>query len=151
VSQRHDEALNGVRLEHADVVTALRRLSDNKKRGAPGNPSYDPLRLDAAIATADDAYALLLIATAEAFLREYLVSIGAISINAEPTLSTVINRATKELNSRTARRAIFPADKIPIDDLRAKRNAYAHGHGRSVFPSVPKVESILCKFLDPFP
>lgn len=151
MSRRHDEAFDGIRREHADVVTALSKMSESKKRGAAGNPSYDPLRLDAAIATADDAYSLLLIATAEAFLREYLVALGAISVTAEPTLGTVISRATKELNAQTGRRVIRPADKIPIDDLRVKRNAYAHGHGRSVFPSVPKVESILCRFLDPFP
>jgi hypothetical protein len=143
--------LVGIRLEHADVVTALSKMSESKKRGAAGNPSYHPWRLGAAIATAGDAYALLLIATAEAFLREYLAAVGAISVAAEPTLGTVINRAAKELNSRTGRHVIRPADKIPIDDLRAKRNAYAHGHGRSVFPSVPKVEETLCKFLDPFP
>jgi hypothetical protein len=76
VSQRHDTAFAGIRQEHDDVVAALKEVGRRKKRGAPGFPGFDPLRLEAAIATAGDAYALLLIATGEAFLREYLASVG---------------------------------------------------------------------------
>ena len=54
------------------------------KRGAPGNPGYDSARLDEAIVTLGDAYALLLIATAEAFLREYLTSLP-VTIVDEPS------------------------------------------------------------------
>ena len=150
MSLRHDEAFRNIRREHDDVVAALRRARAEKKRGAPGNPAYDPSRLDIATVTAGDAYSLLLIATAEFFLREYLTSIGA-NLGSEPRLGMLIDRGYKELNLRTIGARLRTEEKLAMHGLREGRNAYAHGHRRSVFPSVPKVESIVSKFLSAFP
>lgn len=152
MSARHDEAFRAIRREHAAAVAALKLAQGSQRRGAPGFPGYDPARLDAAIATAGDAYALLLIATAEAFLREYLLAI-VVNLGAETKLSVLIDKAAKELNLRTAGVKLRPDGRAAMHSLRVGRNAYAHGHGhgRSVFPSVPRVESIVSKFLSPFP
>jgi|SRR5438067_1355598 hypothetical protein len=150
MSQRHADAFRAIRREHDDVVVALMRANRGRKRGAPGVPAYDPQRLEAAIATAGDAYALLLIATAEGFLRGYLRSIG-ISIPAEPRLSRLIDQSFRELNHRSTGIQIRPADRQAMHELRASRNRYAHGHGTSVFPTVPRVEETVSRFLSPFP
>lgn len=34
---------------------------------------------------------------------------------------------------------------------RERRNRYAHGYGTKVFPSVPRVQMIVSRFLSPFP
>ena len=132
------------------MVAALRTARGNPKKGSPGLPQYDPARLQAAIATAGDAYALLLIATTEAFLREYLTNI-AIPIGDEPKLATLIDRSVKALNARSGRTAVRADEKLSMHSLRVARNAFAHGHGRSVFPSVPKVQEIVSRFFGPFP
>lgn len=150
MSQRHDDILRAIRLEHDDVVAALKQAGGGTKRGAPGRPTYDPRRLEVAIASADDAYALLLIATAEAFLREYLASLG-IAIGPEPKLSMLIDKSTKELNARSLGLAVLPEDRRKVHDLRVNRNTYAHGHSRAAFPSVPRVQDTLSRFLFPFP
>ncbi len=150
MSARHDAAFRAIRREHDDAVAALKLALGGTKKGTPGLPGYNPARLDAAIATAGDAYALLLIASAEAFLRDYLLSIG-VDLGAEPKLSTLIDKATKELNLRTTGVKLRPEDRVSMHSLRTSRNEYAHGHGRSVFPSVPRVESVVSKFFSPFP
>ncbi|MFN3649300.1 MAG: hypothetical protein ACK47B_06930 [Armatimonadota bacterium] len=149
MSQRHQAAFKAIRREYDDVVAALNSAAREKKRGTPGVPHYDPERLAAAIATAGDAYALLLIATAEGYLREYLLSIG-ISLGSEPKLSTLISKSYKEINQRTSSVQLRPSERQEMDDLRVCRNRYAHGHGREVFPSVPRVEGIVSRFLRPF-
>lgn len=150
MSHRHGDAFRAIRREYDDVVAALKLASQSTKRGAPGAPGYDPIRLEAAIATAGDAYCLLLIATAEAFLRDYLGGIG-IAVGAEPKLSTLIDKSAKEFNCRSVGFRIRADDRSLMHDLRVSRNEYAHGHGRSVFASVPKVESVVSKFLAQFP
>lgn len=150
MSQRHDDALALVRREYDDVVAALTMSNKSSKRGAPGVPAYDPARLDAAIEAAGDAYALLLIATAEAFLRDFLISVG-IDVGDEPKLSMLIDKSVKEFNKSTTGTRIRPDEKIPFHDLRVARNTYAHGHARNVFPTVAKVQAMLAKFLHPFP
>jgi|SRR5579862_7251419 len=150
MSRRHDEAFGTIRAEHDTVVAALKQGQTGKKRGSPGLPGYDPLRLGAAISTAGDAYALLLISTAEAFLREYLTSIG-VSLSDEPKLSMLIDKSVKELNRRSTGVVLRPEEKVPMHDLRAMRNSYAHGHARTIFPSVPRVEVTLSRFMSPFP
>jgi hypothetical protein len=150
MSQRHHAAFEAIRKEHDDVVAALKSASRGRKRGAPGVPAYDPLRLEAAIATAGDAYALLLIATAEGFLREYLQHLG-VDIGDEPKLSVLIDKAVKELNQRSSGIRLRSEDKNPMHDLRVSRNSYAHGHGTGVFPSVQAVQNVVSRFLHPFP
>ena len=76
MSKAHEAVFDGIRREHDDVVAALREFAKSKRQGLPGYPAFDPSRLPAAVATADDAYALLLIATAEGFMRDYLISEG---------------------------------------------------------------------------
>ena len=150
MSQHHHEVFEAIRDEYEDVVAALQKASGGKKRGTPGRPAYNPERLPTAIVTAGDAYALLLIATAEAFLREYLSNMG-VAIRQEQTLSTLINQSAKELNGRSPGTPIRSVEKELMHSLRVNRNAYAHGHGRSVFPSVARVVSIVSRFLSPFP
>ena len=120
------------------------------KKGTPGNPGYDPARLDEAIVTMGDAYALLLIATAEAFLREYLTSLP-VAIGELPKLDMLINKSVRELNARSVGTQVRSDDKLPMHNLRVARNTFAHGHGRSVFPSVGRVQGIVSKFFGPFP
>lgn len=56
MSVRHEEALDSIRREYENVVAALKQGRTSGGRGARGYPAYDPLKLDAAIATAGDAY-----------------------------------------------------------------------------------------------
>jgi hypothetical protein len=150
MSVRHHAAFEAIRREHDDVVAALKNARRGKKRGAPGNPAYDPQRLEAAIATAGDAYALLLIATAEGFLRQYLQSVGT-EIGSEPKLSMLIDKSFKELNGQPTGILLRPEDKREMHDLRVIRNHYAHGRGTGVFPPVPAVQRVVSRFLSPFP
>jgi len=150
MSQRHDEAFRGIRREHDDVVAALKLTAASSRRGAPGYPTFDSSRLASAITTAGDAYSLLLIASSEAFLRQYLDSIG-VRLGADPRLATLIDRSAKEMNRRAGRLAIRPLDRQAMHSLRESRNAYAHGHEREVFPSISRVEATISRFLFPFP
>ena len=65
MSVRHSEIFRAIRREHDAVVTALKQAQASKKRGSPGVPAY-AFELESALATAGDAYALLLIAAGEA-------------------------------------------------------------------------------------
>jgi hypothetical protein len=150
MSKRHTDAFEAIRREYDDVVAALKIAGGGKKRGSPGVPAYNPQRLEAAIVTAGDAYALLLIATAEGFLREYMQT-ARIQIGAEPKLSTLIDRSFKELKKELGGNPLLPAAKTEMHDLRVNRNEYAHGYGMQVFPSVPRVQAVVSRFLSPFP
>lgn len=150
MSQRHDEALRAVLREHDDVVWTLREASQIMRRGAPGRPNFDSERLQTAIVTAGDAYALLLIATAEGFLREYLLGIG-IDIGREPKLRRLIEQSYRELNRSSTGATLHPQARGEMYDLCANRNSYAHGRGRNVFPTVARVQVILSKYLHRFP
>jgi gluconate 2-dehydrogenase gamma chain len=110
VSSRHRQSFDLLKLEHDDVVAALKVASSKSKQAVPGTPHFDPTRLETAIATAGDAYALLLIATAESFLREYLDSIAA-PISPDPKLSKLVDKSAKELNARSPAVAIRPKDR----------------------------------------
>jgi len=154
LSARHNAAFELVRLEHDSVVSGLALLSKSKKSGAPGNPNFSRDRVEAGIASAGDAYALLLIAVGEGFMREYLVLAG-VRIGEEPKLSSLIDQSVKQLcdgMSKQQKRAQRNMIDVPaVHSLRQNRNDYAHGHERNVFPSIGKVESILGKFFGPFP
>jgi ferric-dicitrate binding protein FerR (iron transport regulator) len=150
VSVRHDQAFREIRREYDDVVTALKFAERNHTNLNLGRPEFDSTRLGAAIATAGDAYALLLVARAEAFMRDYLGSLGT-SLGSEPKLSTLIDKSYRELNLRSKGLRIRANEKIEMHNLRVSRNEYAHGHGRSVFPSIPRVETVLSKFFWLFP
>jgi hypothetical protein len=150
VSVRHSEAFRTIRGEYETVAAALRQAQKSKKKGLSGVPDYDPARLDSALSTAGDAYALLLIATAEGFLRDYLLSLQ-LPIGPEPKLSTLIDKAYKELNQRASGVKLRSEDRLAMHNLRQGRNQYTHGYRLSVFPSVAKVETVLAKFMSPFP
>jgi hypothetical protein len=150
MSQRHDEAFEEIRREYDDVVVALTAASRGTKRGAPGVPAFDPKRLEPAIVTAGDAYALLLIATAEGYLRQYLQSVGA-AVRDDAGLSQLIDQSAAELNRQLNRTQLRPRDRDPMHLLRVTRNEYAHGHRTGGFPSVPTVQAIVSRFLHPFP
>ena len=98
-----------------------------------------------ALATANDAYCLLLIATAERFLRDYLTSQGILP--QQPSLNTLINQSVRIFN---AAGPPIPITKSDVH-LRDRRNEYAHGQRTSVFPSVRKVVVMLGRFFDRLP
>src|SRR5687768_2873786 len=99
MSKRHVEVLRQIQREYDNVVTALDLARRWTKKGAPGSPHYDPTDLDDAIETAGDAYSLLLIATAEGFLRQYLESIQ-VTGHSHRGLDHLIRKATRELQTR---------------------------------------------------
>lgn len=132
------------------MIAALKEASRSKKRGAPGVPHFDPRRLELAIATAGDAYALLLIATAEGFLRQYLKSVS-VRVRDDAGLSQLVDQAARELNRRSTGVRLRPADREPMHVLRLSRNEYTHGHRTGVSPSVPRVQAVPARFLHPFP
>ena len=105
---------------------------------------------EAAIATANDAYALLLIARCEGFMRDYLVSLGIV-LEREPKLSSLIDRTRKLFNQSGPRIPIRRDTTQDVHDLREQRNAYAHGYGSSVFPPVAGMTVILGRFFDQLP
>lgn len=105
---------------------------------------------EAAIATANDAYALLLIARCEGFMRDYLVSLGIV-LEREPKLSSLIDRTRKLFNQSGPRIPIRRDTTQDVHDLREQRNAYAHGYGSSVFPPVARMTVILGRFFDQLP
>jgi hypothetical protein len=150
MSQHHADALRTIRREHDDVVAALKQVSGNKNRGAPGVPAFDPTRLEAAIATAGDAYALLLIAATEGFLREYLDGVGVV-YGERAGLIELVDRAARELNARSTLFRLRPDERAPMRSLAASRNQYAHGRRTGVFPTVPRVEAAVSRFLHPYP
>jgi hypothetical protein len=150
MSQRHADIFRAIRREYDDLAAALEQASRSKNRGATGVPAYDSRRLEAAVATARDAYSLPLIATAEGFLREYLRALGAV-IGDEPTLGMLIDRSFRELNHRSMGIRLLLALRQEMHDLRASRNRYAHGYESSVFPSVARVAETVSRFLGPFP
>lgn len=154
MSQVHDSAFESIRYEYDSVVSGLGLLSKSSAKGIPGNPAYSRDQVEAAIATSGDAYALLLVATAEGFLRDFLESQG-IAIGDEPKLSSLVDQTTKQFcvglvssQKRAQRKAIGVGE---MHSLRTNRNDYAHGHGRNLFPTVPRVQAILSRFCRPIP
>jgi hypothetical protein len=157
VSQAHKDAFERVKLEHEAVVSLLRVSAvDKRRRGRPrkdpssGSPLQERALMETAAAAADDAYALLLIAKAEGFMRSYLAMLG-IPLPAEPKLGTLIDQCRKEFNRREARHKIHPDAAAELHDLRRRRNTYAHGEGSSVFPSVGRIVTVLGRFFNDLP
>ncbi|HLV81712.1 MAG TPA: hypothetical protein VKT32_15605 [Chthonomonadaceae bacterium] len=76
MSHVHLDEFDRIKREHPEVVRLLSSLARKGRKKKPGQkssltdlPAFDPIHIEAAIATANDAYALLLIATAERFMR----------------------------------------------------------------------------------
>ncbi len=152
MSYRHQNSFDAIAREHdqvAKLLSALARKGRKTRTGSKGKlaalPSFDPVIIEAAIVTADDAYALLLIATAEGFMREYL-TLMRVRVGDEPSLNTLINKCRKEFNKTKPKVKITPDTEIDLHNLREQRNRYAHGLGTSAFPAVAQVVRILQKF-----
>jgi hypothetical protein len=76
MSDAHKDAFESIKDEHRVVTDLLKYASEKSRKAKTGRnptlsslPSVDPTLIETAIATANDAYALLLIATAEKFGR----------------------------------------------------------------------------------
>ena len=157
MSAAHYAAFERICIEHHAIV----RLLTDEARTARGNRSADkdpatgvPISkselYESAIITAQDAYALLLIATAEGFMRAYLDAIG-VGVGSDLELHELIQRCRKECNDRAGRVTIRPFAEAAVHNLRVQRNTYAHGRGSGVFPSVDRVASSLGRFFADIP
>lgn len=157
MSHAHKDEFERIKREHETVVTLLSSLAKKRQKAKAGRkvqfsglPPSDPDLLEAAVATANDAYALLLMAKSEGFMRAYIDSLN-IPLGAEPKLSVLIDQRRKEFN-RTNPKIPMRADIAKeVHDLREQRNAYAYGYGSSVFPSVARMVIILGRFFDQLP
>lgn len=156
MSYAHKNEFERIKLEHEAVVALLTAAARHKRRKAGIKSVDDPAAAmdtdiaEAAIATANDAYALLLIARCEGFMRDYLVSLGIV-LEREPKLSSLIDRTRKLFNQSGPRIPIRRDTTQDVHDLREQRNAYAHGYGSSVFPPVARMTVILGRFFDQLP
>ncbi len=110
-----------------------------------GRPSLRSDIILDAINTLNDAYALILIATAEAFMREYLQSHLSVSPR-NPNLSFLIKQYRIMFNKTNPTNKITTERYIEFNELREQRNNYAHGIRTKVFLPVGKIVSILGKF-----
>ena len=154
MSAAHKEEFERIKRENRIVIDLLRFAAEKSRQGKIGRhpilsgiPSVDPMVIEAAIDTANDAYALLLIATAERFLRGYL----NVPLNERPDLNALIHKCRKEFNKTGPEKPIRPDSVRDINDLREKRNLYAHGRASSVFPSIGRVAEVLGRFFDSLP
>lgn len=157
MSAGHCAVLERISIEHQEAVrllTAQARSSRQQrtphKDPSTGAPLSKSALYEAAVATANDAYALLLIATAEGFMRAYLRSLG-VELGRDPKLTMLIDRSRKEFNKRTSRSRIHPSTVAAVHNLREQRNSFAHGRGPGVFPTVDKVARILGRFFAGIP
>jgi len=156
VSEAHKNKFDKIRREHAEVEALLTFAAQKGKNvnagdmtSVTGFPAYDAATIQTA-ANANDAYALLMVATAEGFMRGYLDSIG-IDYGPEPKLNTLIDRCRKEFNKTNPRIKIRVMDAEKVHDLRRHRNSYSHGYGMRVFPTVPSVFMTLGRFFANIP
>ena len=150
MSYTHQNELARIEGEFDDVKGLLESYASAGKGAKKRRRNIDPDNIESALATANDAYALLLIATAERFLRDYLTS-QSIALPADPRLDSLINQARKVFNKTEPSIPIRLIDVQDMHRLREMRNAYAHGQRRSVFPSVRKVTEMLGRFFDYLP
>ncbi len=158
MSYIHINELLRIQKEHRAIVDILN--SFNKKQTTPGKlkPTTAKMSvLDAdgvgsAINSINDAYALLLIAAAERFMRQYLQSLNLNSpIGSELKLSALIEKRRKELNKSKPRITIKPDEVRQMQNLRIQRNMYAHGDRLSVFPAINQIVQTLGIFFDKLP
>ena len=158
MSRAHSEELERIKQEYLNAKRGLSTLAQTLQNMQPSRQRYysgfSNVRhqlLEAAVITANDAYALLLIAKAEGFLRNYLMSLNPpIRIGNEPKLSSLIDKSYKAFNCSNPRIPIKVVHKVEFHDLRIQRNNYAHGNSCS-FPSVERVATTLGRFFDQLP
>jgi hypothetical protein len=157
MSQAHKDAFERIKIEHQAVCGLLTQGARKPVAGGfqPKDPSTGAALsardvMETAVATCNEAYALLLMATAEGFLRRYLDSIG-VDLGPEPKLSMLIDKCKKEFNDTDQRLPIHDNAAADLHNLRQQRNNYAHGHGTGVFPPVAAVVTRLGRFFAEIP
>jgi hypothetical protein len=157
MSVAHNNTFERIRIEHEEVVRLLREQARSggarparRKDPSTGLPTPRNIVLEGAVASANDAYALLLIATAEGFMRAYLAALG-VPLGREPKLNTLIDKCRKECNARSGGTSIHQSTAAEVHSLRDQRNNYAHGVASAVFPTVPRVAMVLARFFDRIP
>ncbi len=153
----HKVEFERIKREHAEVIALLTLLAKKRQKANAGKkgqlagvPSFDPDIIETAVANANDAYALLLIAKSEAFMRTYLDSLN-VPLGAEPKLSLLIDRCRREFNKQNPKIPIRTDAAQEVHYLREQRNAYAHGYSSNVFPPIARIVNILGRFFDQLP
>lgn len=101
--------------------------------------------------TANDAYALLLIATSEGFIRAYLISLGVIPLDDQSGMASLIDRSFKEFNRNIPKSLRRKNEDAPMKDLCKQRNTYAHGNGPNAFSSIGHIVTTLGEFFAHLP
>jgi hypothetical protein len=160
MSHAHTDKFERIKREHGVVVSLLKSSLENRK-GAKSRQKaqFHGLslkdediqdHLETAAATANDAYALLLMATSEGFLRAYIDSLG-INLGSEPKLRMLIDKCCKEFKKRNPQIPIRSETIREVRDLCVQRNEYAHGHRLGGFPSIGSMVTTLGRFFDQFP
>jgi len=154
MSHAHKDEFERIRLEH-DVVVSF--LTSEVRKSQKAKSSKLPLskqalqdNLEASIATANDAYALLLMATSEGFMRAYIDSLG-INLGKEPKLRMLIDKCCKEFKKTNPQIPIYSETIRQVRDLCVQRNEYAHGHRLGGFPSIGSMVTTLGRFFDQLP
>lgn len=156
MSYKHKSEFERIKREHKAVVDLLSAAVRRRTRKPGSRVVDDPVAAmdsevaESAKATANDAYALLLMARCEGFMRAYLTTLG-IPLEGEPKLSTLIDRTRKEFNRSNPKIPIRSDIAAAVHDLREQRNAYAHGHGSNVFPPLGIMVATLGRFFDQLP
>ena len=150
MSYAHQNEFTRIEGEFEDVKELLESYASAGKHAKKRLRNIDLDNINSALATANDAYALLLIATAERFLRDYLTSQN-IPLSDDPKLDRLINQSRRVFNRTGPRNPIRLNDVQDMHYLREMRDAYAHGQRRSVFPSCKKVATMLGRFFDHLP
>lgn len=152
MSKEHSAVFDRIRVEYVTVKELLRIASSESKKVkihqkdlSSGQEYLKSDIMDEAINTLNDAYALILIAKAEAFVREYLQFQG-VSLRKDPNLSYLIQRYRKEFNKVNPSNQITDEQFTGIDELRKQRNNYAHGYGTKAFVPVGTIVALLGKF-----
>ena len=84
MSAKHKSDFERIKREYQEVVAVLtylanRRFKAGELKRLQGLPSFELYRLEAAVASLNDACALLLLTKSEGFLREYISSLGLIA------------------------------------------------------------------------
>ncbi len=157
MSQAHKNELLRIKNEYEEVAKLLSSLAQTKQKPSSLRkgqfstlPHFDRNFLESAKATADDAYALILIAKSEGFMRDYLRSLN-ILLGSEPKLSVLIDKCRKEFNKTEPKIRIQRENAQAMHDLREQRNSYAHGYGSNIFPPIGKIVYVLGNFFDQLP
>lgn len=127
MSYAHKNEFERIKSEYEAVISLLafhakegQKIKKGRKIRLSGMSLHNPEILEAAAMNANDAYALLLIARAEGFMRVYLNSVNT-PLSAEPKLSTLIDKCRKEFNNTKSKIPIHSDIVKALHDLREQR------------------------------